>query len=125
MRFKPTRASAETVSGGSRSAASGSGASSVRSSPPGVACRLAEMRGGPGGADAAGDGDGVGEAGPLQPGGKIGDQRLLAAVKMRAAGNVEQQAVGRIDRHQRRVAQAPSAIFSKNAASAPASSSMA
>ncbi len=69
------------------------------------------MRGGPGGADAAGDGDGVGEAGLFEPVGEIGDQRLFAAVKMRAAADVEQQAVGRIDRHQRRVAQAPVGDF--------------
>ena len=69
------------------------------------------MRGGPGGADAAGNGDGIGEAGLFQPGGEIGDQRLFAAVKMRAAADVEQQAVGRVDRHQRRVAQAPVGDF--------------
>ena len=65
------------------------------------------MRGGPGGADGAGNGDAVGEAGAVEPPGEIGDQRLLAAIKMRAAADVEQQAVGRIAGDQRRVAQAP------------------
>ncbi len=73
----------------------------------GIARRLAEMRGGPGGADVAGDGDGVGKARLRDALAQIGDQRFLAAVKMRAAADVEQQAVGRVDRHQRRVAQAP------------------
>ena len=107
MRFKPTRASAATVSGGSRSAASGSGDSNVALLAARITCRLAIMRGGVGRADAAGDGDAIGKAGLLQPLAEIGDQRRFAAVKMRAAADVEQQAVGRIAGHQRRVAQAP------------------
>src|SRR5512135_2001557 len=54
----------------------------------GIARRLAEMGGGPGGADAAGDGDAVGEAGLRDTLAQIGDQRLLAAVEMRAAADV-------------------------------------
>ena len=73
----------------------------------GIACRLAIMRGGPGGADGSGDGDGVGKARLRDALAQIGDQLVLAAVKMRAAADVEQQAVGSVDRHQRRVAQAP------------------
>ena len=69
--------------------------------------RLAMMRGGPCGADAAGDRERKSKAGGFQPAAEIGDQFLLAAVKMRAAANVEQQTVGRIASHQRRVAQAP------------------
>ena len=61
----------------------------------------------------------VGEAGPLQPGGKIGDERVLAAVKMRAAADIEQQAVGRVDGDQRRVAQAPVGDFFEQAARRP------
>ena len=40
----------------------------------GIARRLAVMRGGPGGADGAGNGERIGEAGALQPAAEIGDQ---------------------------------------------------
>ena len=73
----------------------------------GVTSRLAMMRGGVSRADGAGDGDAISKAGRLQAAAEIGDQRVLAAVEMRAAADVEQQAVGRIAGHQRRVAQAP------------------
>jgi hypothetical protein len=48
------------------------------------------MRGGPGGADGAGNGDAVGESGALDAAGEIGDQFVLAVIKMCAAGDVEQ-----------------------------------
>ena len=73
----------------------------------GITCRFAIMRGSPGGADGAGNGERIGKAGVFQAAAEIGDQFTLAAVKMRAAADVEQQAVGRIAGDQRRVAQAP------------------
>ena len=44
---------------------------------------------------------------PFESRKKIGEKLVFGAIKMRAAGNVEQEAVGRIDREQRRVALAP------------------
>ena len=107
MHFKPTRARLATVAGGSRSAESGNGASNVRSSPRSITCRFSVMRGSPGGPDSAGNGKRIGKAGVFQPGGEIGDQFMLAAVKMRATADVEQQAIGCIAGHQRRVTQTP------------------
>ncbi len=107
MRLRPTRASAATVSGGKPQRAERQRREQLAFLAAGIACRLADMRGGPGGADGAGNGDAVGEAGLLDAGRQIGDQFVFAAVKMRAAADVEQQAVGRIAGHQRRVAQAP------------------
>ena len=69
------------------------------------------MRGGPGRADAAGDGDTVGKAGAVEALAKVGGQLVLAAVKMRAAADVEQQAVGRVTSNERRIAQAPIGDF--------------
>ncbi len=65
------------------------------------------MRSGPGGADGSGNGKRPGKARIVQPAAEIGDQFMLAAIKMRAAADVEQQAVGRIASDQRRVTQAP------------------
>jgi hypothetical protein len=57
--------------------------------------------------DGAGDGRAVGEAGCFQPAAEVGHQRVLAAIEMGAAADVEQQAVGRVAGYQRRVAQTP------------------
>ena len=72
-----------------------------------IAFRLAVMRGGVSRADGAGNGERKSKAGAIESLGEIGDERALAAVKMRAAADVEQQTVGRITRHQRRIAQTP------------------
>ena len=77
----------------------------------GITLRFADMRGGPGGANSSGNGKRIGEASPFDALAEIGDQRRFAAIKMRAAGDVEQQAVGRIAGDQRRVAQAPVGDF--------------
>ena len=47
----------------------------------------------------------------LQPLAKIGDQRRFAAVEMRAAADIEHEAVGRIAGDKRRIAQAPAGDF--------------
>lgn len=65
------------------------------------------MRGSPGGADSASNSKRIGESGIFQTGGEIGDQFMFAAIKMRAAADVEQQAIGRVAGYQRRVAQTP------------------
>ncbi len=65
------------------------------------------MRSRPGGADGSGNGQRIGEAGIVQPAAEVGDQFALAAIKMRAAADVEQQTIGCIAGHQRRVTQAP------------------
>ena len=65
------------------------------------------MRRRPSRADGAGNRETEGKAGALEPLGEVGDERMLAAPQMRAAADIEQQAVGRIDGHQRRIAQAP------------------
>ena len=67
----------------------------------------AEARRRPGGADGAGDGRMGGQAGARDARQQIGAQRGFAAEQMRAAADVEQDAVGRIKRDQRRIAQAP------------------
>ena len=68
--------------------------------------RLAEARRRPGGADRVGDGDAVREAGAAEAPREIAGQLRLAAEEMRAAADVEQQPVGRIDGDERRIAQA-------------------
>ena len=108
MRFKPTRASA----GDGRRRKPQRGERQWREQRAflagGMTCRLAVTRGGPGGADGAGDGDAHRRSRRVSSRPReIGDQRLLAAIKMRAAADVEQQTVGRIAGDQRRVAQAP------------------
>ena len=65
------------------------------------------MCGSPGSADGAGNGKRIGEAGFFQAAAEIGDQFALAAIKMGATADVEQQAIGPIAGNQRRVAQAP------------------
>src|SRR5262249_3814787 len=72
-----------------------------------IACRFAITRSSPGSADGAGNGERIGEAGFFQAATEIGDQFTLAAVKMRAAADVEQQAIGHVAGDQWRVAQAP------------------
>src|SRR5215470_18564353 len=72
-----------------------------------VTFRLSIMRSGPCGADCAGNGKRIGKAGIFQTAAEIGNEFMLAAIKMRAAADVEQQAVRCIASHQRRVAQAP------------------
>ena len=73
----------------------------------GVTARCAVARGGVRRADRAGDGDGAGKPGAREPRGQIGGERLFAAVEMRAAGDVEREAVRRVAGDERRVAQAP------------------
>jgi len=65
------------------------------------------MRDSPRGADSAGNGERIGKAGVFQAAAEIGDQFMLAAVKMCAATDVQQQAIERIAGYQRRVTQAP------------------
>ena len=65
------------------------------------------MRDSPGSADSAGNSKRIGETGIFQARDEIGDQFMLAAVKMRAAADVEQQSVGRVAGHQWCVAQTP------------------
>src|SRR4029079_14617002 len=62
----------------------------------GIACRFAITCDSPGSADGAGNGERIDETGFFQAAAEIGDQFALAAVKMRAAADVEQQAVGHI-----------------------------
>ncbi len=69
--------------------------------------RLAETRRGPSRADGRGDCGARGKAEARHPCEQIVAQPLLAAEEMRAAADVEQDAVGRIDRDERRVALAP------------------
>ncbi len=64
-----------------------------------------------------GDGGTGGQTLAVQPRHQIAQQPCLAAMQMRAAGDVDPQAVRRIGRRQRRVAQAPSASRVSAAAS--------
>ena len=65
------------------------------------------MRGGPSSANGAGNGKRIAKAGIFQPTAEISHEFPFATVKMCAATDVEQQAVGCIAGHQRRVTQAP------------------
>ena len=108
MRFKPTRASAATVS-------SGQPQRGERQRRERVALlagrddrrRRVEAGGGPGRADGRRDGGARREAEAGHPRQQVVAQLLLAAEQMRAAADVEQDAVGRIGGDQRRVALAP------------------
>ena len=110
--LRPTCASAAMVSVSRRSAARGSGAIAFRSSPE-AHDALATS---PGGSTAprahahptvSGDRDARLQPALAQPPHQIARERRLAAEQMRAAGDVEQQAVRRIEPDQRRVAVAP------------------
>lgn len=65
------------------------------------------MRDSPRGADSAGNGERIGKASVFQTAAEIGDQFMLAAVKMCAATDVQQQAIGCIAGYQWCVTQAP------------------
>ena len=65
------------------------------------------MRGGPGGTNGAGNGKRIAKAGIFQPTTEISHEFAFATVKMCAATDVEQQAIGCIAGHQRRVTQTP------------------
>ena len=69
--------------------------------------RVGKARRRPGGADGVGDADAHGKAETGDARDEIRDQRRLAAEQMGAAGDVEQHAVGRIERGERRIAPAP------------------
>ncbi len=73
----------------------------------GIACRFAKTCGSPGSTDGAGNGERIGETVFFQAAAEIGYQFALAAIKMCATADVEQQAIGPIAGNQRRVAQAP------------------
>ena len=68
---------------------------------------VAEARQGGGRADGRGNGGACRKAEARHPRQQVVAQPLLAAEKMRAAADVEQDAVGRIGGHERRVALAP------------------
>ena len=65
------------------------------------------MCGSPGGTDSAGNSKPIGETCVFQTRSEIGDQFMFAAVKMCAAADVEQQAIGRVAGYQGCVAQTP------------------
>ena len=69
---------------------------------------LAVARGRPGGADRIGNADAGMKPLRLQACQQIAGKRCLAAEKMRDAGDVEEETIGRIEAHQRRIALAPS-----------------
>src|SRR5262249_5438291 len=66
--------------------------------------RIAEARHGGGRANGGGDGGACRKAEPRHPREEIAAKVLLAAEEMRAAADIEQNAVGRIDGDERRVA---------------------
>src|SRR5262245_12772224 len=72
-----------------------------------MTCRFSIMRGSPRGADSACNSQRIGKAGLFQTAAEIRDQLMLAAIKMRAATDVEQQAVRWVTGDQWRVAQTP------------------
>ena len=69
--------------------------------------RLAIARDAPGAADRVGDRDAGAQTLLREPRDQIAGERRLAAEQMRAAGDVEQQAIRRIEADQRRIAVAP------------------
>ena len=96
-----------TISASMRSAAIGSGSTAASVSPRGTMPVFAIARDAPGAADRVGDRDARAKTLMREPRDQIAGQRRLAAEQMRAAGDVEQQAVRRIEADQRRVAVAP------------------
>ena len=107
--LRPTCASAVTVSLSRRSAARGRGAIAFLSSPDECHDRRADVvpRHSPRAPDRSGDRGARLQPARPKPPHEIARERLLAAEQMRAAGDVEQQAVRRIEPDQRRIAVAP------------------
>ena len=104
---RPACASPPTLSSSTRKAASGrsferGGALSLRHDRD-----IAEARHRPGAADAVGNAKPRIQPLPPQPPRHVLQQRFLAAEQMRAAGDIKQQAVRRIEADERRVAVAP------------------
>ena len=107
MRFKPTCARSVTVSGAIRSAASGSGSSASRVWSERMRSSRAVARHRPRTAHRVGHRRARLKSLPCKPRHDVPAHRFLAAEQMRAAGDVEQQPVRRIETDQRRVAVAP------------------